>query len=64
MTAFAFFMPARPLQFFKRDEVPGPHIDDTRARRDFICDMIDTNPHAFSSEHDVYEMMSHLPGKF
>ena len=38
--------------------------DDTLARRDFIRDMIDTNPDAFASELDVYEMMSHLPGKF
>lgn len=64
MSALAFFMPLQPLQYFRRTENVVPTRDDTLARRDFIRDMIDTNPDAFASELDVYEMMSHLPGKF
>lgn len=38
--------------------------DQTRARRDFLREVITRNPDAFSSEADIQAMMSLYPGRF
>lgn len=38
--------------------------EDTRARRDFICDMLRESPGAFVSETDVQTMMQVYPCRF
>jgi|JI6StandDraft_1071083.scaffolds.fasta_scaffold600822_2 hypothetical protein len=38
--------------------------DDTRVRRAFVCEMLDRNPSAFASEHDVQSMMRMFPEQF
>jgi hypothetical protein len=65
MTAIPFSFPVfAAFNFCRTDSIEAKTEDETLARRDFIRDMIDSNPDAFASELDVYEMMSHLPGKF
>ncbi|MFC3616752.1 hypothetical protein ACFORG_23665 [Lutimaribacter marinistellae] len=39
-------------------------FDDHRAERDFINDIIWSNPDAYSSELDVQNMLNLYPGKF
>lgn len=39
-------------------------FEEDQERRDFVREMIDANPEAFSSEYDVHQMMSHFPGHF
>lgn len=41
-----------------------PTPDELRAERDFINEMLDNNPDAFSSELDVQCMMHMYPGRF
>jgi hypothetical protein len=45
---------------------PKPPVtaDDTRARADFILDMLDRSPSAFGAESDVYGMMSLYGGRY
>lgn len=38
--------------------------DETRARRDFICDMLDENTAALASETDIHTMMLVYPCRF
>lgn len=38
--------------------------EDSRARRDFVLDMMDRHPAAFAGEYDVQEMMRHFPQRF
>ena len=38
--------------------------DETRARRDFICDMLDQNTAALASETDIHTMMLVYPCRF
>lgn len=47
-----------------RGPVPDADRDDSRARRDFLMDMLDRNPDAFASEHDVQSMIRLYPGHF
>lgn len=53
---------------FTRRAAPGvtdrEDAADTRARRDFLCDMLDRNSDAFRSEADIHFMMSVYPGRF
>lgn len=58
--SFSFF----PIRFARRPRTTESSHEDTVARRDFVCDMIEENPDAFASDFDVYHMMCHLPGKF
>lgn len=43
---------------------PQPTANDLHAERDYINDVIWSNPAAFSSELDVQNMMSLYPGRF
>ncbi len=43
---------------------PRPTADDFHAERDYINDVIWSNPDAFSSELDVQNMVSLYPGRF
>lgn len=65
MTTLALPFPRFSLSFFRRrKEDPALGAHDAAARRDFVNMMIDENPNAFASDHDVYQMMCHLPSKF
>ena len=44
---------------------PAPEdCEETRARIDFVQEMLGRNPDAFSSDLDVQAMMQHYPGSF
>lgn len=47
-----------------RTPVASPSPDETRARREFIRDMLDENTAALASETDVQTMMLVYPGRF
>ncbi|WP_282021813.1 hypothetical protein [Ruegeria faecimaris] len=49
---------------FPKTRKPRPTANDLHAERDYINDVIWSNPDAFSSELDVQNMMNLYPGRF
>ncbi len=54
------------LRTFRSTDTRAPKVtpQETSARRDFICEMLDQNTAAFSSETDVQTMMLVYPCRF
>lgn len=50
--------------FRPRPVSPPCGADDTRARLDFVREMLNRHPEAFASEHDVRSMMMLFPQHF
>ncbi|WP_204113381.1 hypothetical protein [Shimia biformata] len=76
MTTLSAFAPPFMSQLFQMsmrvfpgnrptsDPVTRDQENMDRARRDFIRDVIETNPDAFTSDIDIQFMMQAYPGKF
>lgn len=62
------FRPALPAllgtSFRTRPVSPPCDTTDTRARLDFVREMLDRHPEAFASEHDLRAMMLLFPQHF
>ena len=54
------------LKSFRCTDIPATRVtpDETRARRDFIREMLDRHPDALTSETEVQTMMLVYPGRF
>lgn len=54
------------LKSLRSVETPATRVtpDETRARRDFVCEMLDRHPDAMTSETDVQTMMLIYPCRF
>lgn len=54
------------LKSFRTVDAPASRVtpDETRARRDFVCEMMDGRPDALTSETDVQSMMLVYPCRF
>jgi hypothetical protein len=48
----------------RTEPLPAREVDDTRARRDFILEMMDTHPDAFASEETVRCCALYFSGRF
>lgn len=54
------------LKSLRHVDAPAARVtpDETRARRDFIREMLDRHPGAMTSDTDVQAMMQVYPGRF
>ena len=54
------------LKAFRHVDTPAPGNtpDEMRARRDFVCEMLDRNAGAMTCETDVQSMALVYPGRF
>ena len=54
----------RLAKYYDTRTQPTPSMDDLRAEREFLNELIWSNPDAFSSELDIQNMMHLYPHRF
>ena len=73
MAAVDFFLKTETLFGFvaqlrqkigKKGALPAREVEETRARRDFIIEMMDAHPEAFASEVAVRNSAPYFSGRF